>query len=76
MVLTLTGDVDAVVGGEEEVASDTPFETGSSFSSLSWSIEPPFFRFNLANREDSRSGKGGISSKTKKQEEINKLNQL
>ena len=35
MVLTLTGDVDAVVGGEEEVASDTPFETGSSFSSLS-----------------------------------------
>lgn len=63
-LLTLTGDVVAVVVGEADCESDGPFDAVSSSFSFSKSAAPPFFFLSLAKSEDSRSGNGGISSKT------------
>ena len=63
-LLTLTGEVVVVAGGEAGCESDGPFGAASSSFSFSISIDPPFFLFNFASSEDSLSGNGGISSKT------------
>lgn len=62
---TLIGDAVVATGGEIDTDSDGPFEAASSSSfSFSNSAAPPFFFFSLANKEDSLSGNGGISSNT------------